>query len=113
MFQTITNTYGVPDYKEVNPSVFGCVTFPFLFGVMYGDMAHGVCLFFVATLLVIFSDSIKKTSMRDLTQVRYILWMMGFFAIFNGICYNDFASIPFEAGSCYSRQGNIGVRTDD
>ena len=113
VFQTITNTYGVPDYKEVNPSVFGCVTFPFLFGVMYGDMAHGVCLFFVATLLVLFSDSIKKTSLRDITQVRYILWMMGFFAIFNGICYNDFASIPFEAGSCYSRQGNIGVRQDD
>ena len=80
---------------------------------MYGDMAHGVCLFFVATLLVLFSDSIKKTSLRDITQVRYILWMMGFFAIFNGICYNDFASIPFEAGSCYSRQGNIGVRQDD
>lgn len=62
-FQLITNTYGVPDYKEVNPSVFGCVSFPFLFGVMYGDMAHGFCLFFASTLIVIFADSIKKTSL--------------------------------------------------
>lgn len=112
-FQLITNTYGVPDYKEVNPSVFGCVTFPFLFGVMYGDMAHGFCLFFVATLLVVFSDQIKKTSARGIADVRYLLWMMGFFAIFNGICYNDFASIPFDAGSCYTREGPIAVRNDD
>jgi V-type H+-transporting ATPase subunit a len=89
------------------------VSFPFLFGVMYGDMAHGLCLFFVATLLVIFSDSIKKSSMRGLADVRYILWMMSFFAMFNGICYNDFASIPFDAGSCYTREGPIAVRKDD
>lgn len=40
-FQEIINTYGVPCYKEVNPALFAIVTFPFLFGVMFGDMAHG------------------------------------------------------------------------
>lgn len=113
VFQQITNTYGVPDYKEVNPSVLSCVTFPFLFGVMYGDMAHGFCLFFVATNLVIFSDAIKKTSLRGICDIRYLLWMMSFFAIFNGVCYNDFASIPFEGPSCYKRVGPIGIREND
>lgn len=102
----------MPDYKEVNPSIFGCVSFPFLFGVMYGDMGHGICLFFVSSMLVLFSDQIKKTSMRDIADVRYILWMMSFFAVFCGVCYNDFVSIPFDAGSCYTRAGPIAIRRD-
>jgi V-type H+-transporting ATPase subunit a len=44
-FQEITDTYGVPNYKEVNPSYFGIVTFPFLFGVMFGDIGHGTLFF--------------------------------------------------------------------
>jgi V-type H+-transporting ATPase subunit a len=65
----ITNTYGVPDYKEVNPSIFGCVSFPFLFGVMYGDIGHGICLFFVSSMLVLFGDTLKKGSMKGIADV--------------------------------------------
>lgn len=61
-------------------------------------------------MLVLFGDQIKKSSMRDLADVRYILWMMSFFAIFCGVCYNDFVSIPFDAGSCYTRTGPIAIR---
>src|SRR4051812_9335639 len=39
-FQGIVDTYGVPRYKEVNPGLFTIVTFPFLFGVMYGDVGE-------------------------------------------------------------------------
>lgn len=38
VFQGVVNTYGVPRYGEANPALFTTVTFPFLFGVMYGDM---------------------------------------------------------------------------
>lgn len=41
VFQEIVNTYGVPSYKEVNPAVFTCISYPFLFGVMFGDILHG------------------------------------------------------------------------
>ena len=50
-FQSIVNTYGVPEYKEVNPAYFTIVTFPFLFGVMFGDVAHGGLLFLFASYL--------------------------------------------------------------
>jgi V-type H+-transporting ATPase subunit a len=37
-FQSIVNTYGYPRYKEANPGLFTIFTFPFLFGIMYGDI---------------------------------------------------------------------------
>merc|ERR1719454_1965624 len=39
--QTLTNLYGLPRYQEANPVLLGLITFPFLFGVMYGDVGHG------------------------------------------------------------------------
>jgi V-type H+-transporting ATPase subunit a len=44
-FHEIVVTYGTPNYKEVNPTVFNIVTFPFLFGIMFGDIGHGGLLF--------------------------------------------------------------------
>ena len=50
----MVDTYGVPTYKEMNPAFYTCVTFPFLFGVMFGDILHGGILLFFA-LFVIFN----------------------------------------------------------
>lgn len=52
------NTYGIPMYKEVNPAVFAMVTFPFLFGVMFGDVGHGGLLLIAGILLCMFNDQI-------------------------------------------------------
>jgi V-type H+-transporting ATPase subunit a len=50
-FQAIIDTYGIPNYKEINPTVFTIVTFPFLFGVMFGDVGHGGLLFLLGCFL--------------------------------------------------------------
>ena len=51
VFQMITNQYDVPRYKEINPTLFSCITFPFLFGMMYGDICHGFVVFVVGCLI--------------------------------------------------------------
>ena len=103
VFQMIVDTYGVPDYKEVNPAMFAIVTFPFLFGVMFGDIFHGFLLFLFGSFLTLFNEQLKDTAMGGMCQARYILFMMGFFAFFCGVCYNDFASIPVWGGTCFEQ----------
>ena len=100
-FQEITNTYGVPWYKEVNPSLFAMVTFPFLFGVMFGDIGHGLILFFFGLFLWILSEDIQKTPLKALYSARYLILLMGFFSTFCGVWYNDFMSIPIEYSTWY------------
>lgn len=51
-YQEFVNTYGIPRYQEANPALFTAATFPFLFGVMYGDVGHGLFLFLAGLYLL-------------------------------------------------------------
>lgn len=96
VFQEITNTYGVPKYGEINPTIFSVVTFPFLFAVMFGDYGHGSLIFLTASCLFVFHDKLQKTALKDFLEIRYLLLMMGFCACFTGLLYNEFFAIPNE-----------------
>jgi len=52
----IVNTYGVPRYREFNPAIITIITFPFLFGVMFGDIGHGSLLTLFGLFLLISGD---------------------------------------------------------
>lgn len=82
-------------HKEINPAVFAIVTFPFLFGVMFGDVGHGFLLFFMGLVLILINRKYKDNpDMEGFLSMRYILLMMGFFAMFCGLIYNEFFAIP-------------------
>ena len=46
-------------YREVNPTPFALVTFPFLFAVMFGDLGHGFIVTVIAGLMVAFSKRLQ------------------------------------------------------
>lgn len=102
VFQVIVDTYGTPRYKEVNPGLFTVITFPFLFGVMYGDIGHGTLLSIFALLFILFEDGIiLKIRRKEFNEIgamafggRYLILPMGLFAIYCGVIYNDCFSIP-------------------
>ena len=113
-FQSIVDTYGVPRYKEANPGLFTIISFPFLFGVMYGDIGHGIALTLFASILVYKEEAIlavqKRGQLGEIPSMafggRYVLLLMGLFAIYCGMIYNDCLSIPINAwGSNYYDPG--------
>ena len=95
-FQELVDTYGVPRYQEANPALFAIVTFPFLFGIMYGDIGHG-SLLLAGGLFMIKNDSKFRSSDSELIKgffsARYLIAAMGFFAVYAGFLYNDFLSL--------------------
>ncbi len=48
--QMVVDQYEIPAYKEVNPGLFTSITFPFLFGVMFGDVFSGSLLLLAGVL---------------------------------------------------------------
>lgn len=104
-FQEIVDTYSVPKYREINPAFFVPAMFPFKFGVMFGDIGHGGLLFLGGLFLVKKKDELMNTGLAPLLSARYLFLLMGFFAFYCGIIYNDFFSLTFNFfGSCFENQ---------
>jgi V-type H+-transporting ATPase subunit a len=103
----VVDTYGVPSYKEVNPAYFTAVTFPFFFGVMFGDIMHGTLLFLFGIYLC-FAKQKPGSLAETLSIMRYFFLLMGFFALFCGFVYNDLSSMPTQifGEGCY-RDKNV------
>ena len=113
--QMIVDTYGTPRYKEINPGYFTIITFPFLFGVMFGDIGHSLFLLCLSIYLFIQNKSLSKSSnsmVQVLAQSRYFILLMGFFALYCGLLYNDFLSVPVYFSSCYNKFGKSGEYLD-
>ena len=53
-FELFTNTYGAPDYNEIDPTPFFFITFFIMFGMMFGDVGHGAILFISGLILLSF-----------------------------------------------------------
>ena len=111
-FQMIVSEYGVPRYREVNPGLFTIITFPFMFGVMFGDIGHGSLILILSIWLCLKKDEILKTmpDFKMLVKTRYFFLMCGFFAFFNGWIYDDFFATPLGIfGTCYeNKMGDNG-----
>ncbi len=43
-FELLVNTYARPRYEEIDPTVLIAITFPLLYGAMFGDVGHGLVL---------------------------------------------------------------------
>ncbi len=45
IFASLGRAFGLPSYYEIDPTIFFLVSFPIIFGMMYGDIGHGLLLF--------------------------------------------------------------------
>lgn len=61
---------------------------------MFGDVGHGSLLFLFGLTLVMAKDKLANSAISIMLPGRYLFMLMGFFAVFNGFCYNEFFALP-------------------
>eukprot|EP00080_Pristionchus_pacificus_P023186 PDM83206.1 MSP domain-containing protein [Pristionchus pacificus] len=96
-YQNIVNAYGMADYKELNPAPWCIISFPFLFGVMFGDVGHALIMFSFALMFIIFEKKLEAMKIKDeifntFYSGRYIVLLMSMFSFYTGFIYNDIYS---------------------
>jgi len=103
--QGVVDKYGIARYRELNPGLFALVFFPFLFGVMFGDILHGLITITFAGLMIVFEAKLEDGHSEVVDMIfgaRYAILSMGVCATYMGFIYNEMASLPLDFGSSYS-----------
>jgi len=85
-FQSLVSTYGYPRYTEIDPTPLVALTFPFIFGIMFGDVGHGLLLALLGLLLV----TRKIRAARGLADFGVVITLCGAAAALFGFLYGSF-----------------------
>ncbi len=89
-YELYVSMYGLPNYKEMDPTMFIALTYSFIFGAMYGDWGQGLVLLIGGFLLYRFKH----------IQLAGIISCAGFFSTIFGFLFGSFfgfEDVPFEA----------------
>lgn len=88
-FELIVETYGLPAYGTIDPTIFVAISFLLMFGAMFGDIGHGL-VFIVAGLLMLLK---AKGSFR---RSGYLVTYAGISSSVFGLLYGSFFGIEFH-----------------
>ncbi len=86
-FETIVKMYGLPNYNELDPTLFVAITAFLLFGFMFGDVGHGLVIFIIGLFM-----SRKKIAMGPVFQAGGIASMV--FGVLYGSIFGNEEIIP-------------------
>lgn len=100
-FQILNNAYGIPNYDELNGGAFYCM-YPFLFGVMFGDIGHSI-FYILAAIALLILDPIRKKKRWNLGDIggsvfgfKWLLFFCAICAFYCGFIYNECFGLPFS-----------------
>ncbi|MCW4023459.1 MAG: V-type ATP synthase subunit I [Candidatus Bathyarchaeota archaeon] len=90
-FEEITKLYGVPTYSEFDPTPILAITFPLIFGLMFGDIGHG--------LVLLVGGAAVGFLMKNNQSIRNVGWILaacGIGAIVAGALFDEFFGIAIH-----------------
>ncbi len=92
IFASLGRAFGMPNYHEIDPTIFFLISFPVIFGMMYGDIGHGLLL--LASALTLYRLSRKvKTRPGSITNYALagspLLVLCAISSIFFGFLYGE------------------------
>jgi V-type H+-transporting ATPase subunit a len=73
--------------------------YPFLFGVMFGDVGHSFIFLLVAVAMIAVAPKLSHKLSgigKTVFQFRYFLLMMAICGMYNGIVYNEWFGLPID-----------------
>ncbi len=77
-FASLVLNYGVPHYGEVDPTILFAISFVMMFGMMFGDIGHGLVIVLAALLLH-----------KRLGHYTPLVVTVGMTSAFFGVCYGS------------------------
>jgi len=84
-FQMLVTTYARPRYGELDPTWLIALTFPLLFGAMFGDIGQGLVLAGLGALM----SSKKVKALRGMAGLGGLITICGLVATFFGFLYGS------------------------
>jgi len=105
-FEKLVGAYGLPNYREIDPTIITLFTFPIIFGLMFGDIGHGLILLIGGLFLNQIWDKFKlKGEMWDtIRQGRILIVLCGIAAVVCGFLYGEFFG-PTSAHFAHTQKG--------
>ncbi len=93
-FETITESYNVPNHKEIDPNPLMSIWYWIIFGIMMGDIGYGLMMVLMFGLFLKYKK--PKGSFKQLVTVFYY---SGFTSIVVGILFGSFFGATFDLGA--------------
>jgi V/A-type H+/Na+-transporting ATPase subunit I len=90
-FELLINSYGIPRYDSIDPTMFVAVSFLLMFGAMFGDIGHGMVVGILGLLLLI------KGKTPVMKQGGALALYCGTSAAIFGVLYGSFFGVEFHA----------------
>ncbi len=90
--QSVINNFGTPSYHELNPLPFMIITYPIIYGLMFGDVGQG--LLFIIGGLFLWNLKKKGKKIFELGQMiadgSELIILLGIGIVVFGIIFGDF-----------------------
>jgi V/A-type H+/Na+-transporting ATPase subunit I len=86
LFEQLVTIYSYPRYDELDPTPLVAITFPIIFGVMFGDFGHGLFLLLLGLLML----SRKVKALASAAKMGGIVVTCGVTSMIFGLLYGSF-----------------------